>query len=96
MTYVYIFLFYGFDYGLQPKFLMAKHSDTAEGENWAYGPTLRTRECIRNVDLRVQVHPGEIRSENQQVHIVLEALNSAGAKGDVLKICGFVQPLHPL
>ena len=53
------------------------------------------RECVRNVDLRVQVHPVELRSQNQRVHIVLEASKSAGAKGDVLKICGFVHPLHP-
>ena len=48
------------------------------------------RECVRNLDLRVQVDPGEL-----WVHIVLEALKSAGAKGDVPKICGFVHPLHP-
>jgi hypothetical protein len=29
------------------------------------------------------------------VHIVLKASKSAGAKGDVPKICGFVHPLHP-
>ena len=28
-------------YGRRPKFFMAKHSATAEGENRAYGPTLR-------------------------------------------------------
>ena len=55
----------------------------------------KARECVRNVDLRVQVHPGELRSQNQRVHIVLEASKSAGAKGDVPKICGFVHPLHP-
>ena len=27
-------------YGWRPKFIRAKHSDTAEGENCAYGPTL--------------------------------------------------------
>ena len=27
-------------YGRRPKFFRAKHSATAEGENWAYGPTL--------------------------------------------------------
>ena len=53
------------------------------------------RECVRNVDLRVQVHPGELRSQNQRVYIVLEASNSSGAKGNVLKIWGFVYPLHP-
>ena len=34
--------------------------------------------------------------KNQQVHIVLKASKSVGAKGDVPKICGFVNPLHPL
>ena len=53
------------------------------------------RECVRNVDLWMQVHPGELRSQNQRVHIVLEASKSAGAKGDILKICGFVHSLHP-
>ena len=28
-------------YGQRPKFAMAEHSATAEGENCAYGPTLR-------------------------------------------------------
>ena len=27
-------------YSQRPKFFMAEHSDTAEGENCAYGPTL--------------------------------------------------------
>ena len=27
-------------YGRRPKFFRADHSATAEGENWAYGPTL--------------------------------------------------------
>ena len=27
-------------YSQRPKFVRAKHSATAEGENWAYGPTL--------------------------------------------------------
>ena len=45
------------------------------------------RECIRNLDLRVQVHPGELWFSKQRVHIVLEASKSAGAKGDVPKIC---------
>ena len=52
------------------------------------------RECVRNVDLRVQVHPGEHRSQKQRVHIVLEASKSVGAIGNVPKICGFVHPLH--
>ena len=27
-------------YGRRPKFFRAEHSATAEGKNWAYGPTL--------------------------------------------------------
>ena len=54
------------------------------------------RDCVRNLDLRVQMHPGELWVSKQWVHIVLEASKSAGAKGDVPKICGFVHPLHPL
>ena len=27
-------------YGQRPNFFRAEHSATAEGENWAYGPTL--------------------------------------------------------
>ena len=55
-----------------------------------------SRECVRNLDLRVQVYPGELWVSKQWVRIVLEASKSAGAKGDVPKICGFVHPLHPL
>ena len=55
----------------------------------------RFRECVRNLDLRVQVHPEELWVSKQRVHIVLEASKSAGAKGDVPKICGFVNLLHP-
>ena len=54
------------------------------------------RECVRNLDPWVQVHPGELWVSKQSVHIVLEASKSGGAKGDVPKICGFVYPLHPL
>ena len=54
------------------------------------------RECVRNLDLRVQVHPGELWVSKKRVHIVLEASKSAGAKGDVPKTCGFVHLLHPL
>ena len=54
-----------------------------------------SRECVRNLDLQVQVHPGELWVSIQQVHIVLEASKSASAKGDLPKICGFVHPLHP-
>ena len=53
------------------------------------------RECVRNLDLRVQVHPGKLWVSKQRVHIVLEASKSAGAKDDVPKICGFMHPLHP-
>ena len=35
-------------------------------------------------------------SENSGCTKELEASKSAGAKGDVPKICGFVHPLHPL
>ena len=45
------------------------------------------RECVRILDLRVQVHPGELWVSKQRVHIVIEASKSAGAKGDVQKIC---------
>ena len=38
-----------------------------------------SRECVRNLDLRVQVHPGE-----------LWVSKSAVGKGDAPKICGFV------
>ena len=54
---------------------------------------LLNRECVRNLDLRVQMHPGELWVSKQRVHIVIEASKSAGAKGDVSKICGFVHPL---
>ena len=53
------------------------------------------KECVRILDLRVQVHPGELWVLKQRVHIVLEASKLAGAKGDVPKIFGFVHPLHP-
>ena len=53
----------------------------------------KPRECIRNLDLQVQVHPGELWVSKQRVHIVLEASKSAGAKGDVPKI--LVHPLPP-
>ena len=49
------------------------------------------REFGRNLDLRVQVHPGEFWVSKQPyywVHIVLEASKSAGAKGDIPKITG--------
>ena len=53
------------------------------------------RECVKILDLRVQVHPGELWVSKQRVHIVLEASKSAGAKGGVPKICEFVHPLQP-
>ena len=34
---------------------------------------LISRECVRNLDLRVQVHPRELWVSKQRVHIVLEA-----------------------
>ena len=42
-----------------------------------------------------RLHPGELWVSKQQVQIVLKASKSAGAKGDVPKICRFVHPLHP-
>ena len=56
------------------------------------GLNIICRECVRNLDLRLQVHPGVLWVSKQRVHIVLEASKSAGAKGDVPKICGFVHP----
>ena len=47
-------------------------------------------------DLPVQVHPGELWVSKQRVHIVLEASKSAGEKGDVPMICGFMHPLAPM
>ena len=44
------------------------------------------KECVRILDLRVQVHPGELWISKQRVHIVLEASKPAGAKGKVPKI----------
>ena len=40
-------------YGQRPKFFRAEHSATAEGENWAYGPThwlLHTNKSDLQVD----------------------------------------------
>ena len=56
----------------------------------------KVRECVRILNLRVQVHPGELCVSKQRVNIVLEPSKSAGAKADVPKICGFVHPLHLL
>ena len=37
------------------------------------GPSMNYRECVRNLDLRVRVHPGELWVSKQRVYIVLEA-----------------------
>ena len=39
-------------YGQTPKFVKAKHSAKAEGENWAYGPTLEIR--WKSINLRAR------------------------------------------
>ena len=44
-----------------------------------------------NLQVQVQVHPGELWVSKQRLHIVLEASKSAGY---VPKICGIVHPLH--
>ena len=36
-------------YGQRPKFFRAEHSATAEGENWAYGPTLQILAFYNNL-----------------------------------------------
>ena len=36
-------------YDQRPKFLMAEHSAMAEGENWAYGPTLVVTYRLKNL-----------------------------------------------
>ena len=36
-------------YDQRPKFLMAEHSATAEGENWTYGPTLVVTYILKNL-----------------------------------------------
>ena len=61
-----------------------------------YLPEAFYREYVRFLDLRVQVHPGDLWVSKQRVHLVLEASKSAGAKGDVPKISRFMHPLHPL
>ena len=59
---------------------------------------VRPRAFVRNLDLRVQsfffIAEGS-GPQNLWVPIVIRASKSAGAKGDVPKICGFVHPLHP-
>ena len=49
------------------------------------------RACVRNLELRAGAVCSIKESsgtQNQRVHIVLKASKSAGAKGDVPKICG--------
>ena len=68
------------------------------GPNMEDGGVDRTfiyRECVRILDLRVQVHPGEIWVSKQRLHIVSEASKSAVAKDDVPKICGLVLSDYP-
>ena len=38
-------------FGQRPKFVKAKHSATAVGENWAYGPTLPASKDIMVIKL---------------------------------------------
>ena len=40
--------FWSYGYGRRPKFFRADHSDMAEGENWAYGPTLQWHHIFKN------------------------------------------------
>ena len=53
-----------------------------------------SRECVRNLDLRVQSVQHMPENSGSENPIVLRASKSAGAKGDVLKIYGFVHLLH--
>ena len=48
--------------------------------------------CVRNAVCSIEVSSGP---QNLRVSIVLKASKSAGATGDVPKIYGFVNPLHP-
>ena len=41
-------------YGRRPKFFMAKHSATAEGENHAYGPTLGQKQDCRRTNFMAE------------------------------------------
>ena len=50
----YIFLTYGFGYGLWPKFFGAERSATAEGENHAYGPTLGQKQDCRRTNFMAE------------------------------------------
>ena len=77
-------------------FLISTKVRLKRGEHLHGEEPISSEPTFRNLDLRVQVHPGELWFSKQRVHIVLEASKSAGAKGDVPKICGFVHPLHPL
>ena len=40
-------------YGWRPKFVRAKHSASAEGENWTYGPTLWNR--INEIKIKMKM-----------------------------------------
>ena len=53
------------------------------------------RACVSNLNLRVQSVIESSEPQNLLVSIVPKASKSAGAKGDVPKICGWVHPLHP-
>ena len=51
---------------------------------------------VRNLDLRVQVHPGELWVSKQRVLIALEASKSVGAKGlcpKDLRVCAPAAPV---
>ena len=54
------------------------------------------RECVRNLDLRVQVHPGELWVSKQRVHIVCtRSLKISRCKRWCAKDLRVVHPLHP-
>ena len=44
-------------YGQRPKFFMAEHSATAEGENCAYGPTLYVLNATFVTTMLKVIHP---------------------------------------
>jgi len=62
--------------------------------NENYSIVSEFRACVRNLDLWVQSVLKSYGPQNLQVSIVPKASKSAGAKGDVPKIYGFVHPLH--
>ena len=49
-------------YGRRPKFFMAEHSATAEGENRAYGPTLHI--------LKIKVGPRHYLLKNKELALL--------------------------